>query len=271
MTNLLKTEWLKIRKYPAFWWMLGIVTLSYPGVTYVLYQLYKTLITKPGPQGQMVKMLVGNPFSFPESWHTVAYASSIFIFIPVIVVIMFITNEYTFKTHRQNVIDGWSRNQFMLAKMVDVLLIATIITLMYTIVAIVIGIVNNGDATANIWNNSKYIALFALQTFAQLSLAFLLAFITRKAFIALGIFLFYYIILEPVIVGIGKLKFHDWGRFMPLEISDRLIPVPAFLGKLDEKGYNASLQNINQHVVYTLLLVAVTWLLCFWLNKKKDL
>jgi ABC-2 type transport system permease protein len=27
MLALIKIEWLKIKKYPAFWWMLGIVVL----------------------------------------------------------------------------------------------------------------------------------------------------------------------------------------------------------------------------------------------------
>lgn len=271
MNKLLKTEWLKIRKYPAFWWMLAIIALSYPGINYLFYNIYTNLLAKGGTQGQMIKMLVGNPFSFPEAWHTVASASSLFIFIPSIVVIMFITNEYSFKTHRQNVIDGWSRKQFMLAKMVDVLIISAIITIVYLLVAVVIGTINKADGTAGVWVNSHYIGLFALQTFSQLSLAFLVAFLLRKAFIALGIFLFYFVVVEPAVVGIGKFKFHDMGRYMPLEISDRLIPVPAFLGKLDEKGYKDALANINQHVALTVLLLALTWFLCFWLNSKRDL
>lgn len=271
MNNLIKTEWLKIRKYPAFWWMTGIIALSYPGINYIFYQIYKSVVEKGGQTGKMVKYLIGNPFSFPEAWHTVAFASSLFVFIPSIVVIMFITNEYTYKTHRQNIIDGWSRKQFMTAKMVDVLIISLLVTAVFLLTALVVGSVNSVDGKGNIWSNAQYIPLFALQTFAQLSIAFLLAFLARKAFVALGIFLFYFIILEPTIVGLAKLKAHDIGRFMPLEISDRLIPVPAFLGRLDEKGYNTLIANINYHVAYTIILLVLTWFLCFWLNSRRDL
>ena len=45
---------------------------------------------------------------------------------------MFISNEYTFKTHRQNIIDGWSRKQFITSKLMDVLIISLIVTL-YTL------------------------------------------------------------------------------------------------------------------------------------------
>src|SRR5215216_2351808 len=138
MMNLLRTEWLKMRKYWAFWWMTGIIALSYPGINYIFYQIYSEVMTKSGNAGQMIKMLIGNPFTFPEVWHTVAFASSIFIFIPSILVIMFITNEYTYKTHRQNIIDGWSRNQFMISKLIDVLIISIVVTILYFIVALLI-------------------------------------------------------------------------------------------------------------------------------------
>lgn len=271
MTNLLHTEWLKMHKYKAFWWMAGIIMLSYPGINYLFHQIYREMVSSDNERGMIVKMLVGNPFTFPEVWHTVAYFSSLFVFIPSVIIIMFITNEYTFKTHRQNIIDGWSRRQFMISKMIDVLLISVLVTALYTVMAIIIGLVNKGANDGNIWNGAKYIGLFALQTFAQLSIAFLIAFLTRKAFIALGIFLFYFIILEPIVVGLSKVKANDIGRFMPLELSDRLVPVPAFLGKLDEKGYTAALAQINTHVVLTLLLTAAIWIICFAINKKRDL
>ena len=42
MTSLLKTEWLKLKKYWAFWLMTGIVALTYPGINYMMYtEAYK--------------------------------------------------------------------------------------------------------------------------------------------------------------------------------------------------------------------------------------
>jgi hypothetical protein len=113
--------------------------------------------------------------------------------------------------------------------------------------------------------------LIALQAFAQLSIAFLIAFLVRKAFVALGIFLFYFIILEPIAVGIAKVKANDIGRFLPLEISDRLIPVPAFFGRFDETAYKASLAVVNTYIIYTIILTSVVWLLCYHINSKRDL
>ncbi len=269
MTNLIRTEWLKLKKYKAFWWMTGIVLLSYPGVNFLFYKFYTQQLNDDKGMGPILKM-IPNPFAFPDAWQTVAYLSSWFIFIPSVVVIMFITNEYTFKTHRQNIIDGWSRTQFMVAKMIDVLIISLLITVVYFILTLVIGSVNNAQNAGNALTNAHYTGLFFLQTFSQLSLAFLLAMVVRKSFIALGIFLVYFIIVEPVIVGIGRNFWHDAGRFMPLEISDRLIPLPRFLIR-NEDAWKTMMQQQNIHLLYTVLLLLLTWGFCFWLNKRRDL
>lgn len=271
MNNLLKTEWLKIRKYWAFWWVIGITALSYPGINYILLNRYEYLIQKPGNAGKLAKVLIGNPFTFPEAWHTIAYFSSWFVFIPALVVIMLITNEYSYKTYRQNIIDGWSRNEFMLSKLIDVLIVSLLITFLYSIVCLFIGLTNADKDSGNILGMSYYVGLFALQTFSQLSLAFLVGFLVRKAFIALGIFLFYFIVLENILVGLAKIYANDMGRFLPLEISDRLIPVPAFLGRIDIDSYKSALASINIHILYTIILTSIVWLICFRVNSRRDL
>ncbi|RYY59153.1 MAG: hypothetical protein EOO12_16500, partial [Chitinophagaceae bacterium] len=207
MTHIFRTEWLKMKKYPAFWAMLVILALSYPGMNYMLYSNgYKDRLNDP-KVGPLFRMLP-NPFTFPDVWGTVAYISSLFIFLPALLVIMFITNEYTYKTHRQNIIDGWSRRDFMLGKIGNVVMISALITGLYTLTAFVIGTVNGGAGLSTPWAGSKYIALFFLQVLSQLSLALLVALLVRKAFIALGVFMFYYFPLEPLIVGLSKEK---WG------------------------------------------------------------
>ncbi|MBD0280441.1 MAG: ABC transporter permease [Bacteroidota bacterium] len=269
MSSLLKTEWLKIKKYPAFWWMLGIVALSYPGMNYAIYSNgYKDQLNDK-TMGPILQMLP-NPFTFPDAWQTVAFISSLFVFLPSIVVIMFITNEYAYKTNRQNIIDGWSRNDFMMSKLIDVVIITLLVTILYIITAFIIGSTNSGNANGNFWEGTKYIGLFFLQQFSQLSLALFIALLVRKAFITLGIFLFYYFPLEPILVQLAKKWANGIGEYLPLEISDRLIPFPRWFIR-QESEWKALLDQSNIHIVYTLLLLGVTWGVCFWINKKRDL
>ena len=184
---------------------------------------------------------------------------------------MFISNEYTYKTHRQNIIDGWSRNQFMFAKMLDVLMVTILVTLLYLTVTLIINFTNPANPFASAWDQSYYIGLFSLQTFAQLSIAFLIGYLVRKAFISLGIFLFYFLILENVAVGWLSYKNIGLYKYLPLEISDRMIPPPAFFRNLNPEKYKQQLAEMNYHVLYTIILTAVIWLICFRVNSRRDL
>jgi ABC-2 type transport system permease protein len=269
MFSILKIEWLKIKKYPAFWWMLGIVALTYPGINFMFYGIYHSFTAKQDMMSNVTKSLLGNPFAFPETWHSVAYFSSFFVIVPAIVIIMLISNEYNYKTHKQNIIDGWSRQQFMTGKVLDVAIIAFVATATYFITACCFGIFLDDSHD---WSEQlQYIPLFFLQTFAQLSIAFLLGLLLKKAFIALGIFIFYSWIVEKIIVVLLRIHSNDIGRFMPLEISNRLIPPPKFSRKINIEGYDKSLHLINEHILYTILFTAGIWWLCYSIYKKKDL
>jgi hypothetical protein len=277
MFSLLQIEWLKIKKYPAFWAMLIIVLLTYPAANLMFYNVYLDITTQKGTD-MLAKMLLGNPFAFPETWHTVAYISSFFVILPSILVIMLVTNEYQYKTQRQNVIDGWTRRQFMTSKLMDVLIVSSITTILYTLVAIGFSIYASTFDTSKIWDQSYYIGLFFLQTFAQLSIAFLLGYLIKKAFIALGIFLFYYLIVENIATGYIKMKAEkiggDLGRYLPFEISDRMIVAPAFIGRFGKDiktAYEKSLSEVPSQIALSLFLTTAIWAFCFFMHRKKDL
>lgn len=272
MFTIVRTEWLKIKSYPGFWWVMGITALTYPGINYMFTRVYEQITQKESQSGKILKFLIGDPFSFPEAWRTVAYFSSLFVFIPAIVVIMLITNEYTYKTNRQNIIDGWSRNNFIFGKLVDVIILSLIVTMLYTAVVLVIGFANTTDTAVAKWSLVYYIGLFALQTFSQLSIAFMIGMLVRKSFIALAIFAFYFVIVEPILSKVIQYKFKsELYHYLPLEISNALLPKPTFLGKIDEAAYKATLAAVNYHIWYTILLIGITWFICFLINKRRDL
>lgn len=276
ISNIIKTEWLKLKHYKAFWVLLSVTAISYPGINGIAYYAFMDSIDAKSQSGQLVKMLLGNPFAFPQSFHTTAYLSSFFTFIPAIVVIMLITNEYMFKTHRQNIIDGWKKNNFIWGKFISVLLVTLIVTLFYLAVAGIIGTLATKEmAGINILEKANYIGLFSLQVFCQLSIAFLLGLLIRKAFIAYGIYIFYSFILENILSGLFRLKSKKWGidfgHYLPFEISDRLIPLPPSIGRFNEADNKLAIAAIDNHIVYTLVLTAFIWFLSFYIFKKRDL
>jgi ABC-type transport system involved in multi-copper enzyme maturation permease subunit len=189
---------------------------------------------------------------------------------------MLVTNEYMFKTHRQNIIDGWKKNTFIWGKFISVVLVTMIVTIFYLAVASFVGVLATKEMSGvNVFEKAQYIGLFSLQVFCQLSIAFLLGLLIRKAFIAYGIYIFYSFILENILSGFFRVKSKKWGidygHYLPFEISDRLIPLPPSIGKFNAADNQLAIAAINNHVVYTIVLTAFVWLLSFYIFKKRDL
>ncbi|HEY4154757.1 MAG TPA: ABC transporter permease, partial [Puia sp.] len=104
--HTLRIEWMKVKNYRTFWILTGIIVVCIPAFNYVIFDV--TNNTFPKINGQSI---LGSPFSFPNVWKTVPYNAGLLLFIPAILIITLITNEFTYRTHRQNIIDGWSRGR----------------------------------------------------------------------------------------------------------------------------------------------------------------
>jgi ABC-type transport system involved in multi-copper enzyme maturation permease subunit len=187
---------------------------------------------------------------------------------------MLITNEFQYKTHRQNVIDGWSRTQFITGKLIDVFIITLWVTLLYFLVALYFGATNSNGNWYDAWTEFYFVGLFFIQTFSQLTIAFLLGFLFKRAFMAMAFLVFYYMVLENILVGLANWKLNDWGRFLPFEVSDRMIPAPGFYSKFSDdmkNSYELTLAKIPEHTFFTLCITLAIWLICFRIFSRKDL
>src|SRR5262249_23773893 len=81
--------------------------------------------------------LLGRSTSFSAIWVSVTHYASYVVMIPSIFIIISITNEYQYRTNRQNVIDGWNRLQFYHAKWQLVLTLA-LITVFFTLLLVLL-------------------------------------------------------------------------------------------------------------------------------------
>ncbi len=124
MLDLLRVEWLKVKSYRTFWILLAMSLLCIPGLNYLIYDVMGNSFGKVNG-----KAILGSPFAFPDAWQTITYNSGLLFILPAILIITLTTNEFTFKTHRQNIIDGWSRMQFITVKLFELLLLTLASTL----------------------------------------------------------------------------------------------------------------------------------------------
>lgn len=221
MLHLLKIEWLKIKNYRAFWVFVILYLASIFLVNYIAWNIQQQTFQRT-PQAEQ---LLGNSYAFPKVWHTVGWLSSWLLYFPGMLVIMLMTNEFNFKTHRQNVIDGLSRQQFIGVKVALVVIMALIITVINFITAFTFGSMAN---TAFSFEGIEYMLYVFLQSLSYIFFALMLAVLFRRSGLAMIVFILFGLIFEWLITATMafQLKWTPFSYFLPLQTSDVLFPVP---------------------------------------------
>jgi hypothetical protein len=212
---------MKIKNYRAFWVFSIFYLVSIFLINYIGWSTHQRTTQEVPGSGA----IMGHVYSFPKVWQTVGWMSSWLLYFPGMIIIMLMTNEFNFKTHRQNIIDGLSRNQFIGVKIVLAVFLAILITLANVLTAFYFGFNSTGSfSTAGM----EYIGYIFLQSIAYIFFALMLAVLFRRSGLAIIVFLLYGIIFEWLITALITFNFH-WapaGYFLPLQASDVLIPIP---------------------------------------------
>ena len=142
MLQLLKIEWMKMKRYNAFILISIFFIIGLFGSNYIVYAFKKHVVDGSDPTGIIASRSI---FSFPTVWQTVSYFGGITLILPALLLLILVTNEYAFRTNRQNIIDGISRQSFIQVKLMLTLIIAVISTAITVLVAILFGKLVGGD------------------------------------------------------------------------------------------------------------------------------
>lgn len=220
MLRLLHIEWLKIKNYNTFKVLAILYFISILAISYIGYRIN---LSANEASNNMAGSLIGNPFSYPGIWNTSAFLASFLFFIPGLFIINLMSNEYNFKTHRQNVIDGLSRMEFIHVKVALCFLTAFFATIGVFLSTIIVGALSKSSFT---FTGIEYLLFFFIQTFSYTLFALMLTMFIRRSGLALGLYFLYALILENLIVGAVNYKGAPIGHFFPLESTDKLIPFP---------------------------------------------
>jgi ABC-2 type transport system permease protein len=228
MGQLLALEWMKLKNYRAFWILFCIYLATIFGANYIIYRIQVYIYDERQAKG-IAAMVLGNPpYSFPTVWQSVAHVSSWLLFIPGLIIILTVTNEYSFKTHRQNIIDGWTRQQFITSKILFAAVLAVVSTIMVIITAAIFGFMS-GDASFS-FEGFSYIAYYVLQAMSYIMVALLMAVLFKRGALAIGVFFAYSTVLEQIVVLVLNKYANYAGRYLPLETTDIMVPFPYIQG-----------------------------------------
>lgn len=224
-----------MKNYTAFIAISLIFLICVFGVNYIAYNI------NASAQSTAAGAFVGSYFGFPHVWHTVAWLSSFTLFLPGLVIILMVTNEFTYRTHRQNVIDGWSRDTFIQTKVVSVFILAAIATIWVGLMALVIGLISGGSFDLN---KIQYIGFFFLQCVSIFMVALLISTIVKRAALSIAIFIAYVYIIENILGAIINASIFHFAKnksdiipladLLPINTTDALLPFPFFRELLDK-------------------------------------
>lgn len=222
MLHLLKVEWLKLKKFRPFWF---IVALHPVAIAFTLAMAGKSyqVAAKQLPADQVFG---SHPFKFPLAWQSASYASSFYHGIPALLILLVVCNEFQFKTHRQNLLDGWNRGQFFLSKFLMMLGLSALGVVWTVLGALIMGAIHESVPSLT---GFQFVGYYALQALLYGSVALLFGFVFHRGMLAQAMFFFYSFLLERMLRASGgwlvKLA-PSVGYLAPMASVDVLIPFP---------------------------------------------
>lgn len=182
-----------------------IIFIIYAVITILGLLIFGDILAETGSDMEALP-----PFSFPIVWFTGSLVSTYLVIFPTILAILHAGNEFSSKIHRQHIIDGLSKNEYVISKLFSILIISLVCTLYTAFLCLVVGLLNNsktfsqaemnlvleifGDTLPILW-----IIGYFIYTFSILSFALLVTFIFKKTGRSIYAFISYFFILEWVL------------------------------------------------------------------------
>jgi hypothetical protein len=267
MKELLKIEWLKLKKYTAFKVFAIGFSVGVLATNYIVYSVNKNIVNHLAAGG----LVSFSPYNFENTWQTTSYATGFILLLPAFLLIMLLTNEYSFKTHRQNIIDGLSRQQFISVKLMMALGFAVISTLLVIFTALLLGIISGTEFSLR---GFEYTGYFFLKAISYNIIAVLISVLIKRTGFATGVFFIYLggenIISQLLNVWSIKIKadkgpdLGNLGDYLPMNAADALLAFPDNPIK--------SMSKVIMPADYTWLVLALALaylvLFYFWARRK---
>lgn len=250
MKRLLKIELNKVLYSKAFWMVFGLYLALIGPASFAMDKMFKSSSISANGQPNIADMLLQgfSIFKFPYVWHNMAYLMGWFQLILAVLVITLVTNEYSFKTLRQNIIDGMSKWEVVIAKEMIILLLTLSSVVVLIGVTIFLGEKVEG---VHFMDGTKVVLAYFLSTFFYLNLAYFLSSILKRSGLSIGLLLIYSVV--ELIVG-SQIP-QNIAQFLPLKLLGRMIPNPMGILMGNDITPDLSPATIGALLLYMALMI----------------
>lgn len=133
-------------------------------------------------------------FNFPYIWHFNTFMIAFLKVFLAIVIVSMISNEYSNKTIKQNLIDGLSKREFIASKVLTIGVLAITSTVFVFLISLVLGLMHSDyDEIAIIFSDLEYLVAYLVKLFGFFAFCFFVGMLVKRSAFALG-FLFIWFI-----------------------------------------------------------------------------
>ena len=210
-------------------------------------------------------------FNFPYIWHFNTYMASILKFFLLLVIVSMMANEYSYKTLKQNLIDGLSKKEFILSKFYTVVAFALISTVFVFIVSLILGLVySDYNEFSIITTDLVYLLAFFIKLVGFFSMGLFFGILVKRSAFAVGAMVVW-LIIESMFKGYLFWTFKNAEKttesvdtimqFLPLESISNLIKEPfSRLGAVKSVASQIGENFTKSYDVHFSSILIV----CFW-------
>jgi ABC-2 type transport system permease protein len=182
MLHLLKIDLKKLTSYRTFWVVCGLYFITLAFATASGMEFLKWLARTFEDFGQELNINRIPLYHFPDVWLNLIWFSGWFKIVLAIMVVISVTNEFSYRTARQNIIDGLSRQQFLGSKILTNVLLSLMSVVMIFLIGLVTGLIYSPSAAyENILTDVEFFPAYFLEIFFFLSYALMISVLIQRS------------------------------------------------------------------------------------------
>lgn len=174
-------------------------------------------------------------FNFPFIWHFNSFIAALFKIFLAVVIVSMVANEYSYKTIKQNLIDGLSKYELLKSKVLMVVALSLSSTVFIFILSLILGYrFSDYNEIGIVFRDLEYLLAYFIKLVGFYSFCLFLGILIKRSAFALG-FLAVWQMAEGISFGLMKWKLSDVVSyvsaeqvfaFFPLNSMSELIPQP---------------------------------------------
>jgi ABC-2 type transport system permease protein len=251
MVELLKIDLKKMTNYRTFWVVCGLYFLTLAFVTASGMEILKWIANTFEDFGAEINIKRIPLYHFPDVWQNLLYISGFFKIVIGVMVVISITNEFTYRTIRQNIIDGLSRWEFLLSKILTNFLLSLMSVTMMFIIALTTGMIYSPELVmGDILTDIEFFPAYFLEVFSFLSYALMLGFLIQRSGLTIIVLMLSWMVEGIITVNLPE-SWEPAFQFFPMRAMGNLvaIPFPRYF-----------FQEIKDYVSIAAVLTSIAWI-----------